>query len=444
MRKWKEEEITLLKNNYEKFGVIKLSKILNRSYYSVQKKARKLGLRFQGKSWKDEEDFFETNEDAIVTFEDIIRTYNKKEQELAFNYIAAKKMRKQGVKLKDIAIKLKIPKQTVSNWSSKTTPRAIRCVITLTKLGLLPLISKNNSKFKLFLKIFAWIFGDGNLGNNLTQITLAGDRKTLQLLMKEIKLELPSLKCKLKTKETEGVFQDRIIKGRANYLIINNAVISRLLYAAGAPKGDKIVQAIKIPQWVFKLPDELKSIFLGVLWSADGTKPIWSKRSFYLCFQLSKVLELKKEQENFMNEIRKLLGQFGIKSTAVKWSKESYIRNKDGKLVSKSYFYVSCSAENYIKFFRFVPNFSDDRKKEFIRTLRIVKNRIKRSKYRNVLFLEVKKEFEKGKSIKEISKRFKLPYSTVKVWVEGINSPVKLFSETEVINKLQRLLDDSF
>jgi len=436
MKKWIEEEIVLLKNNYEKFGVIKLSELLSRSYYSVQKKARRLNLRFRNKSWKNEIDFLITNENAILTYFDIIKTFNQKQQEFAFNYIKAKLMRQQGLTLRNIANELKISEQTLRGWSSKTTPKSIKCVIKLTQLKLLPLIPNDTLTFKVLLKIFAWIFGDGNLNNNLTSITLCGNKKTLQIFEKEIKLTLPSLKCKLETRETKGEFQGRVIEGKGNSLILNNATVSRLLYAAGAPKGDKIVQALKLPQWITKLSNEFKSIFLGILWSADGTKPIWSKRGFYLCFQLSKVLELKKEHENFMNEIRKLLDQFDIKSSLVRWSKASYIRNRDGKMVSKSYFYVSCDTKNYIKFFKFVPNFSEDRKREFLRTLEIVEDKISKSKERFNLFLEVKKIFEEGKSIKEISEKFKLPYSTVKVWVRGINSPVKLFSDTETINKI--------
>lgn len=431
MKKWKRKEIAILKKNYEKSGVLGLLKILNRSYYSIQKKARKLGLRFKNKSWKDEKNFLINNKNAILTYKDIIKTFNKKEQILAFNYIKAKLLRKKGLKLNEIAKKLKISENTIRQWSSKTTPRAIRCVIKLTELELLPLV-KNTSKFKTFLKIFAWIFGDGNLNNNLTSITLAGDGKTLKKLKKEIESIL-LLKCKLINKFTNGEFDGRIIRGSSWYLIINNAAFSRLLYAAGAPKGDKVIQPIKLPSWVFQLPKEFKSIFLGALWSCDGTKPIWHKKGFYLCFQLNKATELKENQELFMNQIRKLFNQLGIKTGKVKWSAKPYRRSKDNKKIDKCYFYISTKAENYIKFFKLIPNFSKNRENSFKIAFLLSKEKIENNKKRINLYLIAKRKFKNGNSIKEISEELKIPYSTVKAWVKGFHSPIK-FYQSELTN----------
>jgi len=422
MKKWTSEEITILKSKYEKVGVIKLSKELCRSYYSVHKKAMELELNYKNKTWKNEIDFLVTDESAIITYESIIKTFNLRQQELAFNYIKARLMRKQGLKLRDIANELKVSEQTLRGWSSKTTPRAIRCVIKLTKLNLLPLVLNNTPEFELFLKIFGWIFGDGNI-NNLQQITLVGNKPTIKLLRKETKLIFPFIGHSIKTIKTNGEFQGRKIVGEGTNLIINDAAFSRLLYAAGAPKGNKTIQSIKIPIWLINADRKLKSIFLGALWSTDGSKPVWGGRGFYLCVKFNKSLRFKNEHEIFLNSIRELLREFDITTSEIKWKERPYKR-KDGEIVDSAYFYVSTKAENFLRFCKEIPIFNIERKIEFEDTLLKIRNKLENREDRRVVYAKVKELSRNGKSIREVSETLNLPYSTAKVWIRGIHKPI--------------------
>jgi len=420
---WRKDEIEFLKNNYEKIGIRKISKILNRSYYSIHKKARRLNLIYKHKTWKEEPEFVLKNKNSIINYEDIIKTFVEKEKILALNYIKAREIRKNGILLKDIAKGLNISNHTIRGWSSKTTPRTIHCVNRLTKLGLLPLIPKNTEKFILFLKIFAWIFGDGHISDGFSQIVLAGDNETIEPLYREVKLIFPSFKINIKTIKTEGCYKGRKIKGIGTYLTINDSPFARLLFAAGAPKGNKVIQKFKLPEWLFTIDKKFKSVFIGALWSTDGSKPMWSKRGFYLCFQMSKSLKFKNEHETFMNSVRNLFKTIDIETYKVRWNKKPFKR-KDGEVTDKAYFYISTKPENFVKFYENIPIFNTRKNLEFEKTYFIIKNKLKNKEKRRMGFLKANVLHRNGLSFNEISKELKLPYSTVKVWIRGLHKPI--------------------
>ncbi len=420
---WKEDEIVFLKNNYEKMGIRKISEILNRSYYGVHKKARRLDLIYKHKTWKEELEFPLENKNSVVNYKDIIKTFEVKERTLALNYIKAKEMRKNAILLKNIAKSLSVPDQTIRGWSSKTTPRTIHCINRLTTSNLLPLVPENTEKFILFLKIFAWIFGDGHISDGFSLIVLAGDEKTIEPLYREIKSIFPSFKVGLKTVKTEGNYQGRKIKGMCTNLTIHDSPFARLLYAAGAPKGNKVIQKFRLPKWIFTVDKRFQAIFLGALWSTDGSKPVWSKGGFYLCFQMSKSLKFKNEHERFLNFVRRLFKNIGVETSKVRWSKRPYQR-KDGEVTDKAYFYVSTKAENFIKFYKNIPIFNPKRHLEFERTYSIVENKLKNKEGRRELFIKANVLYKNGFSLNEISKELKLPYSTIKVWVRGLHKPI--------------------
>lgn len=420
---WRKDEIEFLKSNYEKMGIRKTSKILNRSYYSVHKKARRLNLIYKHKTWKEEPEFVLENTNSIINYKDIIKTFEEKERIFAFNYIKAKEIRKNGILLKDIAKSLNISNHTVSGWSSKTIPRTIHCVNRLTKLGLLPLNPENTKKFILFLKIFAWIFGDGHISNGFSQIVLAGDSETIKPLYKEVKLIFPSFKINIKTIKTEGDYKGRKIIGECTYLAINDSPFARLLYAAGAPKGNKVIQKFKLPEWLFTADNKFKSVFLGGLWSTDGSRPTWGKRGFYLCFQMNKSLKFKNEHETFMNSVRNLFETLGIESYKVRWNKTLYER-KDSEVTDKAYFYISTKPKNFMKFYENIPIFNIRKHLEFKRTYFIIKNKLENREKRRVIFLRANVLHKNGLSLNEISRELKLPYSTVKVWIRGLHKPI--------------------
>jgi len=427
MKKWKQKEINFLKNNYSRLGPKRVSRILGKSYYSVRRKARDLKLNFSKKySWKEEINFLIKRKNSIVDYTKIISTYSENLQESAWNYIMAKQLRNKKKTLREISQILRVPYQTIKNWASKTTPIPIKIIIKLTKLRLLPLIPENTIKFEMLLKIFSSIFGDGSLNKNLNSVVIAGDYKNLQKFKQQINMSFSGLKIKLDKKNTKGRFDNRVIEGISGYLSIYDSSLSRLLFAAGSPKGDKVIQKINFPSWIFSLKRELKAIFIGTLWSQDGTKPLWSKRGFHLSFQLSKSLRLKKEHTRFMNSIRKIINEFGINTGEVKWKNRPYIRNKDSEKIDKAYFYISSSAGNYIHFSKFIPNYSEDRKEIITQTLRKTAATIERNKAQLERFEKFKKMKKEGKSINEASKLLGVPYSIVKTWFRGKHRPIDI------------------
>jgi len=316
---------------------------------------------------------------AIANYQDILNTYDSFQKNLAYKYLKARKLRKEGHKLVDISKFLNIPKQTIYNWSiSKGNPYSLNCVKSLIEYGLLPLISKNDKKFEFIVKLFAYILTYGNLSQKIGNIRIAGELEDLKLLNDEINGIFPTVRLHMESKNSKGILENREIRGISHCLHINSVALGRLQYVLGAPQGDKVKQVLALPKWVFSLEDNLKKVFLGVLWSTEGSKPLRTKKDkntggYNLYFTMAKDIRLISRHIKFLNQIRSLFEQIGIETTEVKLG-TTKTKRKDGIISQNCYFYIRSNYKNFIKFYEQIPIFARKKKEKFDESIKYFKN----------------------------------------------------------------------
>lgn len=143
----------------------------------------------------------------------------------------------------------------------------IKALGVLKSFGLnIPLRPSQSKQFILFLKIFSFIFGDGNLTKKF-KITLSGEETDLENLKKEVEHTF-NLKGKIRRLKINSKIGKRTIRGVSFVLEIQgkgNQILGRLLHAAGAPVGDKVIIPFTVPKWIMEAPKWIKKLFLEVI-----------------------------------------------------------------------------------------------------------------------------------------------------------------------------------
>mgnify|MGYP001567534520 CR=1 FL=1 len=365
-------------------------------------------------------DYEKLSEKALVNYDSILNTYSNEHKDLTYKYLKARDLRKSGYKLKDISKMIGVPESSVYRWSSlNQNPYSLNCIKELMDLELLPLTQQNTPKFIIILKLYAYIFTDGYISEKFSNIKVAGELEDLKLLGQEIGEIFPSVKLSIHTYQTKGILDGRKINGISHCLYINSTALGRLLYVLGAPKGDKVKQILTIPDWVFKLNSDLKKVFLGVLWSAEGSKPIKTTRGYNLCFGMAKDIKLQEHHVNFLNQIRALFQEFDIQTTLLNIDKR-FTTRQDGVISQKVYFYIKGGYTNFIRFYEDIPIFAMKKAHKFNETykhyLDVAKRVQKRELLKNSVLNEAKELFSQGYSTKRTSEIIGVPRSTLRYW----------------------------
>lgn len=361
MKKWNKKELIILEKYFSKMRTIDLANILNRSCESIRKKSKRLCIEkvYQSKN-KNEYNLFK-NIKGIISIKDLINTYSKADQRIAFDYFNVNRLREDGKSIKYISTSLSLTSGQVANHLYKHSSKALRCIRYLIKYKFLPFEIKNNNKTKIVLRLLASSFCDSHIDNFFHSYTFAGKKKEVHKFYKEIKREFPFLNLKVKKYQTNGILNNRLIKGTTYIICIQNSYFCRFLFCLGAPKGNKIFQPLIIPTMVKYIPRNLKAIFIGQMYSDEGSKLIhYINKKGNLCFKMSKVNEFRNQHINFLEEIRTILNEFNVCTSKVSIHKNTYIKS-NGVMVHSAYFYISTKRENLINFLNNIPLFHEEK-----------------------------------------------------------------------------------
>lgn len=159
--------------------------------------------------------------------------------------------------------------------------------------------------------------------------------------------KLNSIKKDLKKLKLEAY---RFRKRKGDYeLQYNKTVFCRILKIAGAPTGDKVTISFSVPTWIMQGSKEIKKAFLQALFDdelesiyRDRRKPnSWSGMKF----KLSKDVNKKKDLEAFLQQIKNIIEEAGIKTSYINFDKQMYTR-KDLIRTTSGYFRISTSFES--------------------------------------------------------------------------------------------------
>lgn len=230
-----------------------------------------------------------------------------------------------------------------------------KIIKNLKEKGLLPL-KQNSEKLPILIKILGFITGDGWLGKNKDRWTVKfiGNPEDLEYIKKDIlslKYKSNSIK-EIYSKSTITQQDDKIrtIKGVSYQFSISSISLPMLLHALGAPFGNKSKTKFNVPIWLFNLPLWLKRLYLASYFGAEMSKPSTRKNEPYrfgTCkVSLNKIEELKINGYDFLNQIRRLLLDFGVQCGTI--IEQKAIINKEDKRTIKLILQVS-SKENNLK-----------------------------------------------------------------------------------------------
>ncbi len=215
--------------------------------------------------------------------------------------------------------------------------------------NLLPL-AYDHPKLPYILKIMGFVFGDGSMnfigkrGDGV--LHFSGKPQDLEEVRKDLEKigYTPSPLHYQKRKDSRGsnkYYNCCLFAVNASSLVI-------LLETLGVPRGSKVSQAYRVPKWIFKASLWQKRLFLASLFGCELRIPHrrLDRRGYFNApaFPMSKREELIENGKDFLEDIAKLLKDFGVKSLYIDKRKKHI--NTKGKISWALELIISPKPEN--------------------------------------------------------------------------------------------------
>jgi ATP-dependent Lon protease len=285
-------------------------------------------------------------EDVIITAQDIINTYSKRQQEQCRLYYQYKEIKAAHPLwgYKRIAKTMGQPIGKTRWWhAQKHIPTPIQRAQSLKKQGLLPLTA-DHPQLPLIAKIIGSSFGDGGIFQNLNAIFLSSKEKSN---VKEFGQDIKEI---FQIQESNT----RIIRGGVHltsYCYQNtNRNLIRFFVALGAPVGKKTKIKLKIPKWIYKSKELQTEFFSSLLGSEVGIPKVHVSKKHLnsFSFAITGEPEVHKNRLIFFQELKNYFNSISVKTGKI------ITKVHKTKLSSKhNYLYqlhISTTFENLINF----------------------------------------------------------------------------------------------
>ena len=248
-------------------------------------------------------------EDIIIDEDDIINTYDERQQEQCRLYRRYFGLKKENPTwgYKRIAKVMNQPIGKTRWWhDQKHLPVPIQAAEWLKDKGLIPL-KISHQKLPLIAKILGATFGDGGIFENLNGIFLSSSELEA---VREFGTDLEEL---FSLNSTEN---SRIIEGGEyghSWCWQNtNRNIIRFFMALGAAHGNKTKKDLKIPTWI-KFKDELENEFYGSFLGGElGAPSLHIKKNRLTGLEVG-ITGYPKQRENRLNFLNEISGYFNKK-----------------------------------------------------------------------------------------------------------------------------------
>jgi len=255
-------------------------------------------------------------EEHIIDEQDIINTYDERQQEqckLYYQYLEIKKNHALWG-YKRIAKAMNQPESKTRWWHTKRhIPVPIQTANWLKEKGLLPL-KISNPKLHLIAKVTGATFGDGGIFENLNGIFLSSSELEA---VKEFGCDLEKI-FNLKEKENSRIIEGGEYGHSWCYQNTNRNII-RFFLALNAPKGKKTYLKFNIPNWIkqnIKLEDEFFGSFFG---SEMGTPTIHKRGNFLTSLEVGITARngLEDNRLDFFNQISEYLSNKKVNTSSI-------------------------------------------------------------------------------------------------------------------------------
>lgn len=250
--------------------------------------------------------------DVIITEQDIINTYDERQQEQCRLFYQYKKIKAENRDFgyKRIA-KIMGHKYGKTRWwhCGRHIPTPIQTAEWLKEKGLLPL-NYEHSKICLITKVLGATIGDGGIFGNLNGIFLSSSELEA---VKEFGEDLKKLFGD-EIGENSRIIEGGVYGHSWCYQNTNRNII-RFFVALGAPVGDKSFIELKVPEWIKKSKESIQDEFFGSIFGAEQGVPkvhIDGNRLDLFSLGITAKEELAQNRIDFLNEVVFYLNNRGI------------------------------------------------------------------------------------------------------------------------------------
>lgn len=256
------------------------------------------------------------SEEIIIDEQDIINTYDERQQEQCKLYYQYKeiKAKKPSWGYKRIAKAMNQPEGKTHWWHvGKHTPTPIQTANWLKTKGLIPL-KINNPHLPLISKIIGATFGDGGIFENLNGIFLSSSELEATEEFGEDLTRIFGEEINNNKRTIEGGEY-----GHSWCYQNTNRNIIRFFVALGVPTGKKTEQELYVPGWI-KLKDFLEDEFYGSFIGSELGTPIIHKQGNYLTsleIGISSNPKLKDNRMTFLNDLNQYLSKNRVSTTSI-------------------------------------------------------------------------------------------------------------------------------
>lgn len=276
----------------------------------------------------------------------------------------------------------------------------------LKERKLIPL-KMNDPKIGILAKLLGYALGDGSIvhekgeGDGIV-LKFFGRKDELKKISRELeKIGVKTSRIYSRTREMNiktawggygSEYHDNSIK-------ITSEAFTLLMHKLGIPIEKKMKKTYKVPEWIKKAPMWVKRNFLAGLFGADGSKVTFKGyMPLPINFAQSKNAELEDDLIAFLNDIRALLEEFGVKSITYN------IKSLHGKVTYR----LSIVGEESIKNFLGKIGYEFSREKqtlgliayEYLRRKERIKTREEAEEFAKKNYKETESMSEAYKSVK--------------------------------------------
>src|SRR3989344_1313617 len=269
-----------------------------------------------------------SEDEIILTEQDIINTYDERQQEQCRLYLEYLKIKEENPNFgyKRIA-KLLGQKYGKTRWwhAGKHIPVPIQTVNWLKQKELLPL-TFSNPKLDVIARILGSTFGDGGIFQNLNAIFLSSsEMEALDEFAKDFTYLFGEQIQENSRIQESGEY------GQSWHYDNTNRNVIRLFKALGAPIGRKGEIELNIPRWIFKHIEIADEFFGALIGNEIGIPKVHINKNSLDTLSLGICASplFKENRHNFLNGLREYLTNKDIKSGKI----SECLSNKDENLV---------------------------------------------------------------------------------------------------------------
>lgn len=271
----------------------------------------------------------------------------------------------------------------------------------LKKRDLLPL-KLTDEKFNILLKLVGFHTGDGSFSGD-KETWFYGEPEDLKMIQKDIR-KLGIKPSKIYSRKRDHNIEGREFSTTEHSVRSTSRAFQKLLVKLGVPKGKKVKSDLRTPDYLEKLADWQKALYLSALFGAEMSAPdVQSKKNLYPpTFTHNRSKKYRSEATHFMKDLKMHLGELGVRTNNLEIfqasSNEENLRFRFG---------IKNDSETLIRFFTTVGfRYNLSKQKKAIKSALYLKSKERNIEKRNRIARKASQMYKNGTKVQEIRQKF--------------------------------------